>query len=697
MLVRQLRLSISSFDTAAFVALLATVITAAHAYATHERFLYFWDWAGFHASAADFVERLMSDPGAGVTAFRKSLEGEYNLVFALPLIPVLASAGGARAPYIVAIAGLYLVPFAMLTGVVCRRAFPELGRIALWCGAGLAVLVPPVWLSVMRGYPDVLAAAAVMAALAVVMPDLRLGRWRTVLCAAALLAAAVVIRRHMLFAALSVMGTVALLWLRHRLDLLRANDATRDLQRELLRVLAFPTATLAFLALLQPAFLVHLVRNDYGSLYASYQRPPLDFVSFLWGKALGPIFFVLGGLGLFLGVVRGRLRCRPDTALTLYGLLWLASWLVLVRQDGSHQIIVGLPILVIAGVLQVATVARGSGRRLVPAAWLAAVGAYAVSAALVVNGPDQRLHWSLQDRLGILSMYAGPLRRDDFEEVKALISTLRDGPQPVLIAASNDTLNFDLVYKAEPHFFGRSDRRLSVLASPQIDSRDPLPVDDLLRAGQVVVVTPFQFHLSQPAEQDVVRVLLTAFAESWPISSDFRLLEETFPLQRGAVARVYRRERPPTLETAFDTYRRVVAETEARAHRFRDVWFWEGTRPPGLRHGVDGEQSFFDTAGLTLLRPLAGAHRIEGFVRPEGSGCTGVRMEAVDVWGGVAFGRLDAPVGRKTPFRFDVDPSDEALVRLAPEPVGDGVCSLNFTHLRVDASDPLVAAPMAAE
>lgn len=692
-----LRLPVSRIDIAAFVALLAAVVTAAHAYVSHEHFLYFWDYAGFHGIAADFVEQLMSDPGAGVTAFRKSLEGEYNLVFALPLVPVLASAGGARAPYIVAIAGLYLVPFAVMTGVVCRRAFPELGRIALWFGAGLAVLVPPVWFSVMRGYPDVLAAAAVMAGLAVVMADLHLRRWRTVLLAAFLLAAAVVIRRHMLFAVLSVLGTVAVLWLRHRLDLLRANDPTRDLHRELLRVMAFPAATLAFLALLQPAYLVHLVRNDYANLYASYQRPPLDFVSFLWGTALGPIFFVLGGIGLLLGVVRGRLRCRPDTAVTLYGLLWLTSWLVLVRQDGSHQIIVGLPILVIAGALQVAAVVRGGGRRVAAAAWLAVVGAYAVSAALVVNGPDPKLHWSLQHRLGILSMYAGPLRRDDFEEVRALISTLRDGPQPVLVAASNGVLNFDLVSKAEPRFFGRGDRRLSVLASPQIDSRDPLPVDSLLRAGQVVVVTPFQFHLSQPAEQDVVRVLLTAFAESWPVTRDFRRLERTFPLQRGAIARVYRRERPPTLQTAFDTYQRVVAETDAGAHRFRDVWFWEGERPPGLRHGVHGEQDFFGTAGLTLLRPLAGAHRIEGLVRPEGSGCAGVRMKAVDVRSGMAFGRIEAPVGRRTPFRFDVDRSDEVLVRLAPEPVDGGVCSLDVTHLRVDASDPSVAAPIPAE
>ena len=59
--------------------------------------------------------------------FVDALANEYNLIFALPL-PVIALTDGSRLPYIVALSVLYLLPFALVVGVVCRRAFPRLGR-----------------------------------------------------------------------------------------------------------------------------------------------------------------------------------------------------------------------------------------------------------------------------------------------------------------------------------------------------------------------------------------------------------------------------------------------------------------------------------------------------------------------------------------------------------------------------------------
>src|SRR5215472_12850056 len=129
------------------------IVALAYAYVTYERFFYSWDWAGFHSSAAIFAEVLKKDPWIAFGLFRDSMKGEYNLVYVLPLIPVLAVTQGERAAYVAAVAGLYLVPFALLIGVACRRAFPTLGRVALWSGTVLAVATPPVWLSVMRGYP----------------------------------------------------------------------------------------------------------------------------------------------------------------------------------------------------------------------------------------------------------------------------------------------------------------------------------------------------------------------------------------------------------------------------------------------------------------------------------------------------------------------------------------------------------------
>ncbi len=688
------RRPIATADAAAFLLLAAAVMGAAYAYTAHEHYLYFWDWAGFHAVAADFTEQLMAEPHAGLELFRRSLTGEYTLVFALPLIPVLALSEGARTPYILSVAGLYLLPFAVLAGVVCRRAFPELGRTALWGGTVLAIAVPPVWLSVMRGYPDVLAAALVMAALALVMGDLRLRRWRTIVVVAFLLGASVVVRRHVLFAALAVLGTVALLLLRHEWDLRRAGSAampTNPLWTRLLRALALPTATGAFVALLQPVFFMNLVRQDYSNLYASYQQPTRELLSLFQTQTLGPVFFAIGGLGFVLGIVRGRLRCTPDTALTVYGLLWLTAWVLIVRQQGPHHLVVGLPLIVSAGVLQVASMTRHRGWRKPEMAWLAVVVGYTLVNVVATTGPDPALHVAAQRQTGLLSAYAGPLRREDFDEVRVLIAALRDGPQPVLVAASNARLNFDLVNKAEPRLFGRTDRRLVVLPSPQIDSRDPLPVDELLRAGQVVVVTPFQFHLVRASEQDVVRVLLDAFAEDWPIARDFRRLDASFGLEGGVVAQVYQRERAASLPTAIDTYKRMVAATEEPVAPFRDYWYWSGSaQPPGLLRGAGGEHNFYQlgptgpgAVSLTLLRPLRGPHRITGTVHPQGPGCSAVLLEAVGARSGVVYGRVEAPAAVPTNFAFDVD--GNAFVQLAARRLDPGTCDVDILDVRVAA------------
>lgn len=675
---------------AACAALLAAVCALAFGYSEQERFLYFWDWAGFHAIAVEFAEQLRADWRAGIATFRRSMEGEYNLVFAWPLLPVLLATEGARTPYIVAIAGLYLTPFAVVTGIVSRRAFPELGRIALWGGAVLAVVVPPVWGSVMRGYPDVIGAALILGALALVMGDLALDRWRTPVLAGFLLALAVIVRRHLLFAALSVLGTAGLLWLRHQLDL-RGVAARSAAWRRLLRALALPAAAGGFLALLHPDYLVRLAENDYWSLYASYQRPPLDFLAFLRGRLLGVVPFAVAGVGLVLGLVRGGLGSTARAALTLYGLLWLAGWIAIVRQDGPHQLVAGVPILVIAGVLQVADLARARAGRRALALWTTLALGYAVLAAVVVHAPSRAGYAAVQQVLPILPRYEGPLRRDDFEAVRALIATLREGPQPVVIAASNGVLNFDLVHKAEPRLFGRDDRRIAVLASPQIDSRDPLPVDDLLRAEQIVIVTPFQYHLPRPTEQDVVRVLLDAFAESWPVAQDFRELTPSFALERGSVARVYRRERPSTLDTALDTYERVVAVTGDPPPRYRDVWFWFGApNPPGVAYDAGGRVSVYqlgpgddEEVGLTLLRALEGAHRVEGRAEPGGPACAGMQLEAVDLASGAVYGTASVPAGAKTPFAFEGHPEGPARVRLVARSHERGRCSLNLVDLRV--------------
>jgi hypothetical protein len=680
----------------AIVALALTVGALACAYMSQESFVYFWDYSNFHGIAVQLADTLMTDPKAGVEMFVDALAHEYNLIFSLPLLPGIVLTDGSRLAYIVALAVLYLVPFALVAGVVCRRAFPQLGRVAQWTGTLLAIAVPPVWMTVMRGYPDVLGAAVLLAGLAVLLGDVRLKRWPTVLWTAFAVAAAVAIRRHLAYASLAVLGTAALTVALHWIETLRADgmSAVLDDARggRLLRATALPLAALGFLMVLNPFFAGMVLQNDYGSLYASYQLPPRELLQ-AFPHLMGRPFFAMAAVGVVAGLVRGRLRCTPMTALSLFGLTWLVLWFGLARQPAPHHVIVTMPLLAIAGVLHVADLLRACARPIWVRLWLASALIYAGAGAIVVYGPVSA-YTAVQESTTLFSDYLGPLKRGDFDELRQLVGTLRDGPQPTLVGASSVLLNYDLVHRAETQLFGNQEpKRLSVLPSPQIDSSDPRPVEDLLRSGQVVVATPFQYHLASPSEQDVVRVIIDATTGDWPIARDFVREARTFHLDGGMEVVVYRRVSPTSIEVALDTFRHVREEAGPPLERFRDAWYWTGDQLFGTNVTPEGARDFYfgppmppakRPLTLTMLRPVRGHIRVEGKALLEAPACGAMRLTLMHVGSDMVHGAIDLPAGRPVPFDFSLAASDPVNLTLRFErTAADAACHLNITGLRI--------------
>jgi hypothetical protein len=679
------------------VALALAVGALAYAYMSQERFVYYWDYANFQGIAVQLADALMADPRVGATMFVDALAGEYNAIFALPLLPVIALSDGSRLAFVVALAVLYLVPFALVAGVVCRRVFPRLGRAGQWTGTLLAIAVPPVWGMVMRGYPDVLGAAVLLAGLAVLLGDVRLERWSTVLWTAFAAAAAVAIRRHLAYASLAVLGTAALTVALHWFETLRAHGmpAVLDDARggRLLRAAALPPAALGFLMVLNPFFAGMVLQSDYGSLYASYQLPPGELLK-VFSYQMGRPFLALAALGIIVGLVRGRLRGTPMTALSLFGATWLVLWFGVARQYSPHHVIVTMPLLAIAGILHVADLLRARARPIWAGLWLALGLVYAGAGAIVVYGPWTSAYVAVQEPTMLLSTYFGPLIRHDFDELRQLIAALREGPQPTLVGASSGVLNYDLVGRAEAQLFGnRGPKRLSVLPSPQIDSRDPLPVEDLLRSGQVVVAMPFQYHLASPSEQDVVRVVIDAMTRDWPIARDFVRDARTFHLDGGMEATVYRRVAPTSIEVALDTFRRVREEAGLPPERFRDAWYWSGDQLFGTSVTPKGARNFYfgppmppatRPLALTMLRQVRGRLRVEGKLMLEAQACTGMRLELMQVGSDTVHGAVDVPAGRSVPFGFSLAASEPVNLMLRFErTAADAACHFNVRKLRI--------------
>lgn len=104
---------------------------------------------------------------------------------------------------------------------------------------------------------------------------------------------------------------------------------------------------------------------------------------------------------------------------------------------------------------------------------------------------------------------------------------------------------------AERSLYGKKNCILNILNSPQVDSRDFYPLEMLLQAEYVLVINPFQYHLT-PVEQDVVKSVFDLFTENLEIAKDFVSIfqsssDQLFDLQ------VYQRYQPTSLDRALRT------------------------------------------------------------------------------------------------------------------------------------------------
>ena len=224
----------------------------------------------------------------------------------------------------------------------------------------------------------------------------------------------------------------------------------------------------------------------------SYQLPPLELLG-AFPHLMGGLFLAMAAFGVIVGLVRGRLRCTPMTALSFCGVTWLVLWFGLARQARAHHVIVTMPLLAITGVLHVADLLRARARPIWVRLWLASALIYA-GAVIVVYGLGHPRMPPCKNRRCCSRTTKGLLKRGDFHELRQLIGALRDGPQPTLVGASGGLLNYDLVYRAETQLFGTRGQAAVGSAEPATDSRTRCcrrpPAQQ-----PIVVAMPFQHHL----------------------------------------------------------------------------------------------------------------------------------------------------------------------------------------------------------
>jgi hypothetical protein len=683
-------------DGASFVALVAVVLSVTWVYVASERTFYFWDHAEYHDIATRTAAAFRESTGRGIAFLQESYRGDYNALFALPLVPWLLAFGESRLAFEVSLALVYLVPLSLAIGALAVRLVPGGGRAAFWLAVGATLLVPMAWVPTFRGYPDSGAAALVVLAMLVFLEDDRLREPRTLVYLGGLLGLAVVFRRHFAYAATAFLLSIAVDALLERRGAGSSRPRTPGVAGLGLRLLAVAGIALATGVVTAASSVRRMLVLDYSSLYRSYEQP-LGVLTTYFVGCYGWATLLLACAGFAVAALSpGVGRRRARFVLLFCGLSWV-QWSLVVRQVGVQYTLHFTPTIVLGLCLLLFAPLPGRWSGLRPSAVVLVLGSSVANLYLGLWGPATPVPRSLQP---LVVRGWTPLVRSDYSEIVALVRALRadTGPGPAAFVVSSSTcLNASIVSAADRGVPGGMGR-LDVLPVPSVDSNGYYPLNELLAAGQVVLARPFQPHLA-PDQQVVLRTVYDTFAAGVGIARDFSESPRVFRLD-GCTVSLFERRRPTGPTTALGMLRAFEERVPERPGLQPDWVTIDRRFPTRVIRRPDGSTTLVahpsprgatPSTAFTLLDVLAGPASIEGTVRFVDARCEGaaLRLWAMD-GGGV---RRPLQEVRRRP-----EDDGRFSVRVAPRPgerlfldivEHDEGASIDYCLLTID---PLVVA-----
>lgn len=133
---------------------------AIYIYVNFEHNIYFWDYSGYWYKYQDIIPTFVRPFNAIEKLFDSMLRYDYNnfIVFFPAVLGVVL--GKSRVAYESSLFILYLVPVALLTGILCQNIINKYiiqnkSIEAFFSGAIISFLFLPFWYATLRGYPDI--------------------------------------------------------------------------------------------------------------------------------------------------------------------------------------------------------------------------------------------------------------------------------------------------------------------------------------------------------------------------------------------------------------------------------------------------------------------------------------------------------------------------------------------------------------
>jgi hypothetical protein len=522
-------------------------------YISQEKFIYSWDYIGYQKSTDILIGEFKKSFLKGVLEFVNALFSDYSKLFCLPILPFYLAFGTSRFSFIFSLAIVYITSFSMMMGVIFSNLALEKRWIAFWLATFITLMTPAVWVSVLRGYPDIGGMTIFMAGVLLYWKDTTLKQKGQSIKIAGLMSVLVVFRRHFAYAFRSFIIAVILQSL-ITIGLKKIHNLNEY-------KLDFDTIKRAiFLFLVFLVFSVHLLVKtfyfNYRELYASYEEAISTNIQYYAGS-FGLIIILLAVGGFIIGLRQERFDAKKLGFIGLLGIVTILQWVFSSKQLGVHYASHFLPFMILgmsALIWSTNSIFKNVGNKF-KYYFVALIILFEVLLlALNFNIGIGNTSPVIQPFQQLFARREAPLIRSDYPEIVRFIKYLKENSSPddsIYIAASSyGILNKSIIEEGEKELY--KEQKLNIIRTSDIDSRDFYPLNGLLNAHYIVVTDPMQYHIN-PEQQKVITIVGDIFRKKQLIAHDFEKVSEKFSFQYGVTAYLYKRIKPTSIETILSS------------------------------------------------------------------------------------------------------------------------------------------------
>lgn len=554
-----------------FVILTIITVSITALYISSERNFHWWiDW---HYAAVRIATTFRESPVEAFKLIQESLVEERNRLYTIPLMPFILFFGDSLVVYVVSLALVYLLPFALVMGAIATQLIQAYPLIVFWSTAFLTLLIPVNWVPTFMGIPDTGGALFIALATLIYLQDVKLKRWWQIPLIGFFLGTSILLRRPFVYGSLTFLGGLSLQAL-----IYFAVEVQKTPQKAWWNLLGFgvkigiiSAISFATLMIVAPEFTHAALTVNYKTYYVSWSLPFSDIFQ-LYSAFYGWGTWLLVAIGFSAAILTRAVSLPAISFIGLSGVLSLFVWLIWLRYGNIFYSLQVTPLVAIGLVACIWTTwVRLSGK--VRKYMLSAIACYLVANLTIGLTPIGKMSSLFYPLFAISNP---PLVRQDYDEVIRLVDYLRKiaSHDEAIFVAGSQRLQLDggLVRGVEFLVHGKNSQILNVLVTPQVNSRDFYPLEPLLQAEYVVVPNHLAEYPGVPVqvpavgewlpnkEHKVVQVVLDAFTKNWEIAKDFKRLPVKFTLEGNTIVSIYQRIRSTSVETAVKTLHAIQKE-----------------------------------------------------------------------------------------------------------------------------------------